>query len=170
MKKILNNTSMVTDVILLILGVIMLCRPWDVMSNIVRVIGILLVIVGAVVIITAVMGGKIDSSKLPTIIGGVGTVVAGIIFWSRPWIVVNAVEKVFGIIIVLHGVMNLSKALRVGKQEKIPVELILSVVSIVLGVLVFFGIFGATQVVKIIGAVLIFNSCLSIWTSLKNSL
>ena len=169
MEKLRNNSSMVTDIIILILGIIMLCRPWDVMANIVRVIGIVLVIAGALVIITVVMGGKISSANIPTIVGGAGTIIAGIVFWSRPGIVVGTVEKVFGIIIILHGVMNLVKAIRIGKQEKIPVELILSVISIVIGVLVFIGLFGATTVVKIIGAVLIYNACLSLWTTLKSN-
>lgn len=168
MARFKNSSSMITDVILLILGVIMLCRPWDVMANIVRVIGIILVVAGVLVILTAILGGKIDSNNLPSVIGGVGTIIAGIVFWSNPYIVVNTVEKVFGVIIILCGVMNLVKALKLNKGG-VPVELILSVVSIVIGVLIFFGIFGASTVVKVIGAVLIYNSCLSIWTSLKSA-
>ena len=157
---------MLTDVILLILGVIILLNPWGTMETLVKVAGLILIIAGVVGIATAIMGGKFNVANISSMVGYIGALIAGIIFMSRPWMIIGPLHLVFGAIIVIHGIINLIRSLNMGKPA-MWVPLALAVIAIVAGVLVFTG--ALTKVlVQVIGVVLIFNAGNSLFMALKS--
>ena len=163
----LKNTSMITDVILLILGIIILLNPWGTMETLVKFAGLILLIAGIIGIITAVMSKKFDMGNISSLVGYIGAIIAGFIFMTRPWLIIGPLHLVFGAIIVIHGIINLIRALNMGKPD-MWVPLAMAVIAIVAGVLVFTG--ALTKVlIQVIGIVLIFNAANSIWIAMKNS-
>ena len=162
----LKNSSMLTDVILLILGIVILLNPWGTMETLVKFAGLILIIAGIVGIVTAIMGGKFNAANISSMVGYVGALIAGIIFMTRPWMIIGPLHLVFGAIIVVHGIINLIRALNMGKPA-MWVPLALAVIAIVAGVLVFTGVL-TKVLIQVIGVVLIFNAANSLYMSLTS--
>ncbi len=163
----LKNTSMLTDMILFVLGIIILLNPWGTMETLVKVAGIVLLIAGVVGVATAVMGKNFNMANISSLVGYIGALIAGFIFFTKPYVILGWLHLVFGAIIIIHGIINLIRALNMGAPA-MYVPLALAVIAIVAGVLVLTGVLSRV-LIQVIGVVLIFNAGTSLYMALKNS-
>lgn len=155
MKKILKST-LITALVLIALGIYMVLSPGAALSNIIKVIGIAIIVAGAVTVLLYVLNK--EGNSLTTLAAGIILVVAGIVFLVKP----GAIEKIFptvvGILVIVNGVLNLIASLKARKAGA-PVwivGLILSVLTVALGIMILTQpLFLMNQIVRIVGIVLI---------------
>ncbi len=164
----LKNTSMLTDAILFILGIIILLNPWGTMETLVKIAGIVLIIAGLAGIVPAIMSGNFNLASISSIVGYIGAFVAGIILLTRPGTVLGWLHVLFGIVIIFHGAVNLIRALDMRGSNMWQAPLVMSIIAIVAGALILTGVLSRV-VIQAIGVVLIFNSVTSLWMAVKKS-
>ncbi len=155
MKKILKST-LITSLVLIALGIFMVLSPNTALSTIIKVIGIGIIVAGAITVLLYVLNK--GEGSLTSLATGIILIVAGIVFLVNP----AAIEKIFptvvGILIIVNGILNLIasiKAKKAGSPAWI-VGLILSILTIALGILILSQpLFLMNQIVRIVGIVLI---------------
>lgn len=155
MKKILQN-SLIASLVLIALGIFMVLSPNAALSTIIKVIGIGIIVAGAITVLLYVLNK--GEGSLTSLATGIILIVAGIVFLVNP----AAIEKIFptvvGILIIVNGILNLIasiKAKKAGSPAWI-VGLILSILTIALGILILSQpLFLMNQIVRIVGIVLI---------------
>lgn len=157
MKKILKST-LFTALILIALGIYMVLSPGAALANIIKIIGIALIVAGAVTVLLYVFNKDSQSRSFTSLATGIILVIAGIVFLVEP----GAIEKIFptvvGILVIVNGILNLIASLK-AKKAGAPVwlvGLILSVLTVALGILILTQpLFLMNQIVRIVGIVLI---------------
>ena len=163
MKKILKST-LITSLVLIALGIYMVLSPSTAISTIIKVIGIAIIVAGAVTVLLYV-ANKDDSRSFTTLATGIILVIAGIVFLVKP----GSLEKIFptvvGVLIIVNGILNLIASLKAKKAGSSAwiVGLILSVITRALGIVILSQpLFLMSQIVRIVGIVLIITGVSSL--------
>ena len=104
MKKILKST-LFTALILIALGIYMVLSPGAALANIIKIIGIALIVAGAVTVLLYVFNKDSQSRSFTSLATGIILVIAGIVFLVKP----GAIEKIFptvvGILVIVNGIL-----------------------------------------------------------------
>jgi len=164
-KKIKTN-SLVTAILYAALGVVLLVWPDRATNVLCTVLGLVLLICGAVdvVIFLANRDGSLYAAS--HLIVGVILAAVGIWILVRPEIVATIIPRVIGILICIHGVSDIGDALTLQHNgyAKWVTALLLGILTLGLGALLIFRPFDAfTTVMRIIGACLLYDGISDIW-------
>ena len=152
-------------VLLIILGAVLFLFPGMMLKSVVRLGGIALIIGGVNAIDSWVYRRTEGSSRLD-IVGGVIAVLGGLYLVIKPDSLVKFFPTVAGILIILCGVFYFLKALDARRKgaEKSKAGLLMPAVSVILGIILLNNPFGTMELlVRILGAVLIYNGLSSLW-------
>lgn len=158
MNKIFN-ASMVTSVVIFVLGIFLFIQP----DTIIRMISIIL---GGIILIPGVIA-LIDYFKnkyYPSLICGVITVIIGLILIINTKLVASILPFILGIYFVVNGINRLHYALSLRKiNVNYTTSLIFSLLIILCGILFIINPFeGALVITKVIGIFMILYAVLDL--------
>lgn len=167
MKKSKIN-AIVSTIIIIAVGVFLLIRPGETLTTAVRLFGIALLVLGAMGVVSQLI--KRDDRSVISLIISVVEAVIGIIIIASPAFVVSLFPIIVGIIIALYGLSDLLAALNMKKADigSWKIALILSVITIILGIVLFVNPFKTmSTLVRIIGVVLVYKGITGLFIRLK---
>ena len=111
-----------------------------------------------------------DQSAMMVCIAGLVAAALGVIIIVKPSLFNRLFQAAAGILVAFSGILNLVKAIDMKKDggKGWPVLLVLSLITIALGVLIFINPFTAQKtLVILVGCVLIYNGVLGIVTAIQ---
>lgn len=158
MNKIFN-TSIITSVVILVLGIFLFIQPDTIISMISIILGIMILIPG----ITALID-YFKTKYNPNLITGVITVIIGMILIVNTKLVASIMPFILGIYFVISGITRLQYALELKKQKiKYTTSLGISILIIICGLLFIINPFGGALVItKVMGIFMVIYSVLDI--------
>lgn len=158
MNKIFN-ASVITSVIILVLGIFLFIQP----DTIIHMISIIL---GGIILIPGITS-LIDYFKnkyQPSLISGVITIIIGMILIVNTKLVASILPFILGIYFIVNGINRLQYALQLKKQT-IPysTSLVFSILIIICGILFIVNPFGGALVItKVMGIFMILYAVLDL--------
>ena len=170
-KKIKLPSSVLTSVLLVLLGAILLFFPGESLDLFCRVAGILVLCVGIIQVIFGITGRGTMPGQMNTVTGAIIAII-GLFIIIRPDILVSILPFVAGVLLIIHGVSSLVNSCQlIGvKYNYWWVGILLSILSIVLGVILFFNAHSAAEfIAKIVGLFLIYSGISHLWVSSRKS-
>ena len=159
MKKT-HTSPLFIGLIMIVLGVILVLYSGQAMATILLITAVGFLVVGAVGIAGFFLGRDDDKKSIPKLFVYVIEALAGLIVLINPKFIMDIYPAAMGIIIAVDGLGNLFQALGMKKQEgkTWKAMLLLSVITILLGILVICNPFSTLNVLTIvIGAVLVYD-------------
>ncbi|MFR1051769.1 MAG: HdeD family acid-resistance protein [Oscillospiraceae bacterium] len=166
-----KNSLLIASVVYLILGLILLFFPGLTTSLFCTAVGALLLLYGAVTIISFFVhrdGGRGFSLQAELILGVISAIV-GIFFLTRPSVILSILPVILGLYILIDALVNLKRGLdlRACGYAGWTTTLILSLVSLILGAIILWNPF-ATQLllVRVIGAAFLYQGGSDLWAIL----
>lgn len=165
LKKIKSN-AVISSLLCAALGLVLVLWPNLSMTIVCTAIGIVLILSGVIRLIGFLTGHDGSIYMQGNLVMGIILLVVGIWIVSSPVKVLSIIPIIVGILIVIHGVSNLQQtfALRREAYSKWWLALVLTLLTIGLGVLLIFHPFAALDtVVVLIGIFLIYDGLSSIW-------
>ncbi len=106
----------VTAVLEVVLGVVLLIWPLTVVGILAKVVGVLVIAIGAVELVAKIFD---ESARAAGILAGLVLIVLGGWVFFHPTAVVSIVSVLIGVCLILHGIQNFSLALA-GKGTDAP--------------------------------------------------
>ena len=162
MKEMIKRTavvSIITSLIFAVLGIVMIANPEAAIEIVAAVLGITVIVIGAEKIISYfVMKGNLDFFNYE-LIYGIVAILFGILIMTNSNTFASIVRIIIGIWIAYAGLMkiNISFKLKSANISAWAIVLILSIISLLAGILVMFSntssIVILTAVVMIIYAI-----------------
>jgi len=165
MAKIRKNPVLLS-ILMLVFGVILVAKPGLTLQVIVRLLGIGLLIGGAITLWGYFKGTNEEKTSYLNLCGGVLAAAAGFVVLVRPSVIVNLFPTVMGILVLLNGIINLTKTLDLKKNGLINWKppCILALITIVSGIVILANPFSTMELlVMAIGAALIYNGASSVF-------
>ncbi len=165
MRKFLKS-SIISSIALAILGVLLFFQSELTLISISYIIGGILVAIGVLGILKYI--GKSEKNELD-IVYGIVTVILGIIIISNPKAIGSIIPFIIGFVIVINSALKLQYGfeLKKAKNNLWKSTIILSIVTVIVGVLLIFNPFkGAEIITKIVGALIFTYSIIDIITTL----
>ncbi len=164
--KVIKANRMAGAFIWMILGIILLFWPESSMITLSKLIGLVLTVIGVGIVILYFWNhdGLLTSYLQLTfgvIIGAVGLWIC----W-KPAQLVELIPTIFGIIVLINGLSDLSQTFALGKQkyDRWWISLLIAVATLLLGCVLIFKPFGIAKfITRVIGVVLIFNGISDLW-------
>ena len=160
LKKIFI-TSMVTSIIMIVIGVFLLAKPDFVLTTLSTIIGIIVLIPGIISLVD-----YFKTKYMPNLVIGVVAGILGLVFIFNPKFISSILPFVLGIYFMINGLSRLQYAVEM-KKNKIP-EYAPSLISAILilgcGVLLIINPFsGAMAMTQVIGIFMIIYAGLDIY-------
>lgn len=148
------------------LGISLLIWP-DISAKVLCIgLGTILAIAGGVnVIVFAVTHDGTLYSRFSLIVGVIFLAIGGFIIW-KPEVIMAIIPIIMGIFIIIHGFYDFKQTLDLGKfkYEKWYVALIVSILTMALGVLIIVNPFETASTLMIfVGIALVFDGLSDIW-------
>lgn len=163
-----KTSSFLSLAIMLAVGVFFLLHPGDTLITAARIIGIALIVIGAIGVLNQLL--RKEDKIVPAIIVYGVEVIAGIIILSSPAFVISLYPIIIGIIVVLYGVSDVLSSIqmkRLGIAAWKP-SIILAAISVILGIVILCNPFGTVSaLVRIIGVVLIYKAITGMFIRIK---
>lgn len=158
MNKIFN-ASVITSVIILVLGIFLFIQP----DTIIHMISIIL---GGIILIPGITS-LIDYFKnkyQPSLISGVITIIIGMILIVNTKLVASILPFILGIYFIVNGINRLQYALQLKKQTiHYSTSLVFSILIIICGILFIINPFGGALVItKVMGVFMIIYAVLDL--------
>lgn len=172
MKEFFRNMKvsyLLAAILYIVFGLVLLIWPTTSLVVLGYAFGTILLIYGAITIISFfVHDSRLGSYRFELIIGIVAAAL-GLLFLVNPSFVPNIFSVILGIYIVIDASLNLKRALDLKRMAygRWWVALLLALVSMALGVLILFrpGFIG-DFITMVIGGVLIYNGVADLWAIL----
>lgn len=143
-------------VLTIVSGVVLIAWPLEVTGIICRVIGALLVVMGAVYL----FGYFVEGKGILTVAGGLLFLLLGVWIFVRPGSVAKLVPIVLGVVLLVHSLKDFqmaSEAKRSG-SERWWILFLLALLNCVFGVVCICDSFGVISVaIRLIGAALVYD-------------
>lgn len=161
-----KNRSPVVSIIMIIIGLILVIWPGHTLTFMVSIFGWGLIFSG---ISEAVAG--FTTGFFPLAIGGLFMLALGFYFIIAPDVLASVIPVLAGLGILINGAVNLYNAWtgRYAMGYNPAKDIVLSIISIVLGILVLVRPFTAASVIVIVvGIALIYNGIVNLVNSRKN--
>ena len=160
------KSSMLTSILLLILGVLLIFESEVTITTISYIIGAVLVGAGAFAFIRYVTNNKnaVSTSELD-ILYGIVTVILGIIIITNPHAIASIIPIVLGIAIIISSAIKIQYAfdLKNSDNDLWKTTMTIAVISTVCGVVLLFNPFaGAVLIMKIVGIFILIYAVLDI--------
>ncbi len=153
-------------VVLVVLGAALILFPGMALKTIVRLGGVAMVAGGANAVGAWKRSQNQETSSYLDVAGGVVAILGGLYLVIRPESLINFFPTLAGALIVVSGIYYILKAMDSKRAgfDKWQVSLLLSVVTIALGILILAHPFGTMELlVRILGGVLVYNGLSSLW-------
>lgn len=166
-KKGINkifNLSIVTSVIIFVLGVFLFIQPDTIIHMISIVFGGIILVPGITTLID-----YFKNKYQPSLITGVVTVIIGMILIINTKLVASILPFILGIFFIVNGINRLQYALELRKSnnKNFVASLVISIVIILSGILFVINPFGGALVItKVMGIFMIIYSILDIANSI----
>lgn len=165
-KKGINkifNASIVTSVIILVLGIFLFIQP----DTIIRIVSIIL---GGIILVPGITS-LIDYFKnkyQPSLITGIVTIIIGLILIINMELVASILPFILGIYFIINGINRLQYALEIRRQGmNFTTSLIFSILIIICGILFIINPFGgALAITKVMGIFMIIYALLDLTNSI----
>lgn len=138
MKKIMKNT-LVDALLLIVLGIVLLVKPSGTLDIIFRIIGVMLLVMGAVRIIGFFTKKDKEKRSVPALIVGIVQAVIGLLLIVKPDTFVSVWYMAAAVLIGYGAIVSLIRAVKQMKA-KVPgavATLVLSIATLVLAIVVF---------------------------------
>ena len=165
MKKFLKS-SIITSIILMMLGILLIFQSETTIMMISYIIGGVLVAVGALALIRYVKSGESPAIRNELdIIYGIVTIVFGVIIIRNYQIIASIIPIVIGIAIIVSsaGKLNYAFQLKASENSLWKTTMVVSVISTICGLILLFNPFkAALGIMKRIGGFIIVYSILDI--------
>ncbi|WP_243255301.1 HdeD family acid-resistance protein [Lawsonibacter faecis] len=163
---------LLASVLYIALGLVLLIWPGISRDLICLSFGLLLLIYGIITIISFfVHDSRLGTFRFELILGIVAAA-AGLLFLIKPEFVKSVIPVVLGIYIIIDALLNLKRSLELHSLQygRWWVILVLSLVSVALGVLILFrpGM-TADVLIMVIGGVFVYNGLSDLWSIFKIS-
>ena len=153
-------------VVLTALGFWLILHPYQSLKTAVRLLGVALLVSGGLAVgFYAFSKQKSDLRTVGVLLMGSAAIVAGLVVLIKPGWVIAVFPMVAGIFVAFNGILNTLHALQTRKagSRGWQILLVLSLLSIVVGILLFANPFAyMSTLVILLGAVLIYNGILGI--------
>lgn len=159
-------------VLYIILGLVLFIWPGISATVICYAFGGVLLAYGVVTVVSFFLRDSRQGSFVFELFLGIVAAALGLLFLIRPVIVASVLPVILGLFIVVDGLINLKRAMELRRMEygRWNIPLILSVVSVLLGLLILFRPFLAAEaLVMVVGAVLIYEGVSDLWTIFRVS-
>ena len=163
-KKILWP-SLVSSLVILILGFLLVFQSEVTLMTISYIIGAILFAIGIIAMIRFFTNKSEDSFSQLNIVYGIICILAGIFFEKKKKMIGSIIPVVLGIGIIINSSIKVQQALvlRNVKNKYWTISLVISLLSLVCGVVLLFNPFsGAVVLTKIIGIFLILYAVLDL--------
>ena len=159
--------SILSLVIMGALGLLLIFFPGETTELLIRIVGVGLLIFGGSAIVSALMQKDFKLSATANMIGNVCAIIIGILCFFNPGWVMGFFHVILGAVITFHGITLLLSAMDMkDKGTRKTAMMILSIASIVLGVLILTGkVFPLGIVIIVAGVVLVYNAVLGLWVT-----
>ena len=138
MKKLMKNT-LVDAFLLIVLGIVLLIKPSGTLEIIFRIIGVTLLVMGAVRIISFFTRKDEAERSVPALIVGIAQAVIGLLLIAKPDLLISVWYMVAAALIGYGAIVSLIRAVK-QMNAKVPgavATLVLSIATLVLAIVVF---------------------------------
>lgn len=165
-----KETTLITSIIYLLLGLFMIIFPEIVSNSISYVIGALILFFGLTKMISYF---NLEYKNFFTgflLFISLAAIILGIYIIFAPETFISMIPFMIGLVIIVNGIQKISQAFYIKKFQETNVTplFIYAAILIVLGVLLISNPFGAIQIViRIIGIFLVIDSIEEYWTMKK---
>lgn len=166
MREFLNRIKadfLLSSVLCIALGIVFIVWRASVLEIVANILAVLLIIIGAMYVCSYFL--KIVTNGL-SVMMGIVVLAVGIWFLIQPRIVVELIPIVIGLVLVFHSIRSIVEAVDAKKYgyNAWGVGLVLSVISLVCGILCVTNAFNIMKTATVIvGLILIFNGVSNIW-------
>ena len=157
-------SSILVGLALIVFGVILFGFPVETIATVFRVVGIGLLLVGAIGMISYFVS-KEERKPLKSLLVGIIEAVIGLLFLANPAFIASIYPVILGIVIAIDDLSSLYDAFIMKKAgaQRWSLAAVLSVVTILLGVIILCNPFStAVMLMKITGVVLIYDGVVSL--------
>ncbi len=154
-------------IVMIVIGIVLIAWSQASLDFMAKALAVLLILVGAVFVVTYIFRKErspIDSGNFAV---GIIVAIIGIWIFVNPGGFTDLIPKIFGVFIIISGIMNLAQTVTLIRASY-PlwwISLILALITIMFGLIL---LLNPTQikelVVKIIGVFLIYDGISNIWT------
>ena len=156
-KKSDLAVPLIADLIMLIMGICMLAWPDKILSTISVIIGVIFIVYAIYNIIKYVRIEEKGNGDLPLLVTGIAVAIAGTFLIIQSSFIEAFFSILIGIILTISSIMRLQDALIYKNEDKLP--LILSIITLVCGILCLFGKMMPIQIMIVfIGVILVIYS------------
>lgn len=168
MDKIMTKffkSSIISSVVLMILGILLMLQSEATIITISYVIGTLLIALGTLAIIKFIRNTSSEIRNDLDIVYGTVTIILGVIVIYNPQAIASIIPIIIGIGIVISSATKLQYAfeLKANGNSQWKMSMIISIISAICGVVLICNPFkGAVVIMQIIGAFIIVYSILDI--------
>jgi len=158
---------LVASLLYIALGLLIILRPILTGTILCFIFGGILLVYGAVTIISFLVHEGRSGNYRFELVAGVVTAALGILFLVNPTFVLSIFPVILGLYIIVDAFLNLGRAAELHRMGygRWWIALLLSLVSMALGVLIFLRpLFLADFIIQIIGGVLIYSGVTDLWS------
>ena len=153
------------SILMIVLGLLLLFWPGHVMTTAVKIVGIALLIGGA---ITAFSWhrGRGAGVGIIRLAEGILMAVGGLVLLFAPKLLISILPVLLGLVIIVNGGINLIQALDLRRQgySRWGFSMALAVLTILLGLLILFNPFSTMEMlVAAIGGIILYNGISNLW-------
>lgn len=159
-------SNIIKLIIVVALGLVLLLYPGQTLDTMVKVLGIVIIVTGAVALISSLTQKDKNAYVMFQLVGAFIGIIAGIIVLTNRGLVISIFPILTGVGIAIYGAFGIAQALTFKKYYATgwQASLIFSVITVGVGVLIAADPFGTMNtIVRLIGIVLIYNGVVGIW-------
>ena len=164
MKKLQN--PILLSLAMMLFGVVLFLWPGLSVMIAIRVAGIGLLAVGCVETFLSYRHTGAELVPYASLAAGLSAVAAGILVLLKGKFLVSLFPTVVGIIILINGILNLTKALELKKYsfEAWKWPFIMALLTVIGGIVILVNPFTAVKIlVRVMGGILVYDAVTSLW-------
>jgi len=144
-----------------LLGLVLFLKPTATASFLFTIVGVLLLVYGAVTVLSFFLRGGIGFSSQAELVFGVISAVIGGLFLAHPTFLLDFVFLILGVYVLADGLVNLKRGLdlRARGYAGWTATLVTSVISVLLGVFILWrqGHVAEAVLLRVIGAAFLYE-------------
>ena len=161
--NLLDNKEKLSGILMLAVGIILLVWPTSSLLSFCRLLGICLIICGAVEILMGLLG----NGDLFDTVGGAIALVAGLVFVMRPWLIISIFPVLVGLVIAVLGALFLLNTLiRREQGPRAAMYIAGGAVAVIVGLILVFNWHSTVKLLMIVlGILLVYFGILRIGRS-----
>lgn len=173
MQKLMKSfykSSLITSVVLLLIGILLLFKSNDTIIALSYIIGSILFVLGIIAIINFFRESSINAFNDLNIIYGIVTIILGVLIVTNPTAIATFIPFVVGLAILISSSLKLAYSIELknNEDELWKSTIIMATAGALCGILILFNPFKTSVMVfKIIGAFIILYAVLDIISILQ---